>query len=130
MFDFAKAYIKANSKYSPNVVKSTPTEPQFPLVLIPECKITLDEETLKHGEKRYRIRYEIEIYATDQTVGIKKVSKRTIISELQKLVYEVFEDHYGLLGHDPRVIPNADINVSRLGIEFTGKYKNKIFYRR
>ena len=131
MYDYAKEYIKGNSIYLPQVVKNAPTESNiFPLVVIPECKIILDDETLKYGEQKYKVIFDIGIYATDQTVGTKKVSKGTIISELKKLVYEVFEEHFRMLGGEPRPMPNADINISRLGIVFTGKYKNNIFYRR
>ena len=131
MYHYAKEYISLNSQFSPEVRKDLPTESKtFPLVVIPECKIVLDNETLKYGEQKYRVIYDIEIYATDQTVGTKKISKRTIINELKKLIYDVFEEHYRILGGEPQVKPNADVNVSRLGIRFTGKFYNNIFYRR
>lgn len=111
--------------------KNAPTESDvFPLVIIPECKIVLDEETLKYGERRYEIIFNIEIYATDKSIGTKKVSRNTIMQELEKLVYDVFEEHYKLLGKEPNVKPNADINVAREEISFTGKIKNNIIYRR
>lgn len=134
VFQYAKQYIKQNSKYSPEVFKNAPTESKvFPLVIIPKCKFIIDDETLKtpsKNERGYKIIFDIEVYSTDKTVGTKKVSKQTIISELEELLYEVFEEHFGLLGNEPQVRPNADINVAREGIEFSGKYKNKIFYRR
>ena len=134
VFQYAKQYIKQKSKYSPEVFKNAPTESKvFPLVIIPQCKIILNDETLKtpsKNERGYKIIFDTEIYATDKTVGTKKTSKQTIISELEELLYEVFEEHFGLLGKEPQMRPNADINVAREGIEFTGKYKNKIFYRR
>ena len=131
MFQYAKQYIKQKSIYSPEVFKNSPTESDvFPLVIIPKCKIMLDEETLKYGERRYEIVFNIEIYSTDKIINNKKVSKTTIIQELEKLVYEVFEEHYGLLGKEPETRPNADTNVAREGIRFTGKIKNNIIYRR
>lgn len=131
IFQYAKQYIKQKSIYSPEVFKNAPTESDiFPLVIIPECKIVLDEETLKYGEKKYQVIFEIEIYATDKTVGTKKVSRNTIIQELEKVVYEVFEEHYKLLGAEPQTTPNADTNISRETIRFTGKIKNNIIYRR
>lgn len=131
IFQYAKKYIKEKSIYSPEVFKNAPTESDiFPLVIIPQCKVVLDDETLKYGEKKYEVIFEIEIYATDKTVGTKKVSRQTIIQELEKLVYEVFEEHYVLLGEEPRIKPNADTNVAREGIKFTGKIKNNIIYRR
>ena len=131
IFQYAKKYIKQKSIYSPEVFKNAPTESDiFPLVIIPECKIVLDEETLKYGEKKYQVIFEIEIYATDKTVGTKKVSRNTIIQELEKVVYEVFEEHYKLLGAEPQTTPNADTNIARETIRFTGKIKNNIIYRR
>ena len=131
IFQYAKQYIKQKSIYSPEVFKNAPTESNiFPLVIIPECKIILDEETLKYGERRYEIIFEIEFYATDKSINNKKVSRTTIIQELEKLVYDVFEEHYGLLGEEPEVKPNADTNIARESIKFTGKIKNNIIYRR
>lgn len=135
VFQYAKQYIKQKSKYSPEVLKNAPTESKiFPLVIIPKCKVILNDETLKtpsKSEKGYKIIFDTEIYATDKTVGAnKKISRQTIISELEDLLCEVFEEHFGLLGAEPKPKANADTNISREGIEFTGKYKNKIFYRR
>lgn len=131
MFQYAKQYIKQKSIYSPEVFKNAPTESDiFPLVIIPKCKIILDEETLKYTERKYEIKFDIEIYATDKSMNNKKVSRNTIIQELEKLVYDVFEEHYGLLGKEPQIKPNADTNVARETIRFTGKIKNNIIYRR
>ena len=131
MFQYAKKYIKQKSIYSPEVFKNAPTESDiFPLVIIPECKIILDDETLKYGETRYQVIFEIELYSTDKTIENKKVSRTTIIQELEKLVYDVFEEHYKLLGREPQIVPNADTNIARETIKFTGKIKNNIIYRR
>ena len=132
IFQFTKKYIKEKSIYNPEVFKNAPTESDiFPLVIIPKCKIVLDDETLKYGEARYQIVFEVEIYAVDRSIEAnKKVSKNTIIHELEKLVYEVFEGHYRLLGQEPEIRPNADTNVAREIIRFTGKVKNNIIYRR
>lgn len=131
IFQYAKKYIKEKSIYSPEVFKNAPTESDiFPLIIIPQCKVVLEEETLKYGERKYEVIFEIEIYTTDKTVGTKKVSRQTIIQELEKLVYEVFEEHYVLLGEEPQIKPNADTNVARESIKFTGKIKNNIIYRR
>jgi hypothetical protein len=42
----------------------------------------------------------------------------------------VFEEHYRFKGNDPDPRKNADINVSREAIQFEGKIKNNIIYRR
>lgn len=131
MFQHAKQHIKQKSIYSPEVFKTAPTESDiFPLVIIPECKVILEDETLKYGEPKYQVIFEIEIYTTDKSIGSKKVSKNTIMRELEELVYDVFEEYYKLLGGEPKTIPNADINIARETIRFTGKIKNNIIYRR
>ena len=62
IFQYAKKYIKEKSIYNPEVFKNAPTESDiFPLVIIPECKIILDNETLKYGEQKYQIIFNIEI---------------------------------------------------------------------
>ena len=131
IFQYAKQYIKQKSIYSPEVFKTAPSESDiFPLVIIPECKVILEDETLKYGEPKYQVIFEIEIYTTDKSIGSKKVSKNTIMRELEKLVYDVFEEYYKLLGGETKTIPNADINIDRETIRFTGKIKNNIIYRR
>ena len=131
IFQYAKKYIEKNSIYSPKVYKSAPTESKtFPLVIIPECKIVIADETLKYGEQKYNLIFDIETYTTDKTIENKKIARQTIISELQKLIYDVFEEHYKMLGEEPQLRPNADLNVAREGIKFTAKIKNNIIYRR
>ena len=52
IFQYAKQYIKQKSIYSPEVFKNAPTESDiFPLVIIPKCKIVLDEEKYIDMEK-------------------------------------------------------------------------------
>ncbi len=99
-------------------------------MIIQKPSIVLDDETLCYGEQKYKIKFEIEMYATDKTVGSKKIARQTIIEELENLTYEVFEEHYRFKGNEPQVRPNADINVSREAIQFEGKIKNNIIYRR
>ena len=131
IFEYAKKYIEKNSIYSPKVSKTAPTESKiFPLVVIPECKIIIADETLKYGEQKYNLIFDIEIYATDKTIEKKRIARQTIISELQQLIYDVFEEHYKMLGEEPQPRPNADLNVAREEIKFTAKVKNNIIYRR
>ena len=135
IFQYAKQYIKQKSSYNPEVFKNAPTESNiFPLVIIPKPKIILNDETLKtpsKDEKSYRIIFNPEIYAIDKYIEKnKKVSKETIVSEIEELLYDIFEEHFTMLGKEPQIRPNIDTNVARESIEFTGKYKNKILYRR
>ena len=132
IYQYSKEYIVANSSYSPKVGKSAPTEAKdFPLVIIPECKMTLNEETLKKGQQKYKLTFEVEIYAIDTTVEGKAVARQTIVEELEKIVYEIFEEHYGMRGLEAELRPNADTNVMRVYIEFRSVVDHKnIIYRR
>lgn len=132
MYQYSKEYIQSNSKYSPAVLKTTPQEiNQFPLVVIPECKLILKDETLKHKEKEYRLIFDIELYATDKSVGSKKVARQSIIAELEKLIYEVFEEHYLMRVAEPKSTPNIDRNVDRLYMRAEATInEKKIIFRR
>lgn len=132
MYQYAKEYIKNKSQYAPTVLKSAPQEiNQFPLVVIPECKLILKDETLKHKEKEYRLIFDIEVYSTDKTVGNKKVARQSIITELEKLIYDVFEEHYLMKVAEPKPTPNIDRNVDRLYMRAEATInENKIIFRR
>lgn len=113
-------------------MKSAPTESKtFPLVIFDKPKIVLDDETLCYGEQKYKIKFEIEIYATDKSISKNnRIARQTIMEELENLIYEVFEEHYRFKGNEPQARQNADINISREAIMFEGKIKNNIIYRR
>lgn len=132
MYQYSKEYIQSNSKYSPAVLKTTPQEiNQFPLVVIPECKLILKDETLNHKEKEYRLIFDIELYATDKSVSSKKVARQSIIAELEKLIYEVFEEHYLMRVAEPKSTPNIDRNVDRLYMRAEATInEKKIIFRR
>lgn len=132
MYQYSKEYIQSNSKYSPAVLKTTPQEiNQLPLVVIPECKLILKDETLKHKEKEYRLIFDIELYSTDKSVGSKKVARQSIIAELEKLIYEVFEEHYLMRVAEPKSTPNIDRNVDRLYMRAEATInEKKIIFRR
>lgn len=132
MYQYSKEYIQSNSKYNPAVLKTTPQEiNQFPLVVIPECKLILKDETLKHKEKEYRLIFDIELYSTDKSVGSKKVARQSIIAELEKLIYEVFEEHYLMRVAEPKSTPNIDRNVDRLYMRAEATInEKKIIFRR
>ena len=132
MYQYAKEYIQDKSQYAPTVLKSAPQEiNQFPLVVIPECKLILKDETLKHKEKEYRLIFDIEVYSTDKTVGNKKVARQSIITEIEKLIYDVFEEHYLMKVAEPKPTPNIDRNVDRLYMRAEATInENKIIFRR
>ena len=128
IFDYAEKHIKEKSKYSPKVLVTPPEETKaFPLVVISQVDDTLEDENLTKGDQKYKIEYEIEIYAIDKG----NIHKEDIIKELKELVNEVFDDHYGMYRRDCIPTPNADRNVNKLYMRYNALIdENKVIYRR
>ena len=72
--------------------KDTPPNKKFPLVIVKEIRDNLYDENLDKTDQRFRIGYEIEIYAVNKD----NVAKQTITNELIKLINDVFDEHYGM----------------------------------
>lgn len=132
IYEYAKSKLEAMEIFPPFVTRIAPTKGnKFPLVIIPEARIELYEETLKmNGEQKYKITYDIEIYAVEKTVKNKKYSKMTITNTILKELYKIFEVDLCMLGGLPFVRENMDVNVSRILVDFTCKYKDGKIYRR
>lgn len=128
IFEYAEKHIKENSKYAPVVLITPPEETKiFPLVIITETNNVLEDENLKKGDLKYRVEYEIEIYAIDKG----NIAKEFIIQELKNLVNEVFDGHYGMLRRACIPTPNVDRNVNRLYMRYSALIdERKIIYRR
>lgn len=127
MFQYAKAYIKEKSIYSPTILKDTPPNKKFPLITIKSVRDDLYGENLDKTDQRFYIGYEIEIYSINQ----ESIAKQTIANELMKLVNDVFDEHYGMNRKINKETPNADADVYRWHMEFEAKIdENKIIYRR
>ena len=128
IFDYAEKHIKEKSKYSPKVLVTPPEETKaFPLVVISQVDDTLEDENLTKGDQKYKIEYEIEIYAIDKG----NIHKEDIIKELKELVNEVFDDHYGMYRRACIPTPNADRNVNKLYMRYNALIdENKVIYRR
>lgn len=128
IFEYSEKYITENSKYSPKVLETPPEETKvFPLVVINEVDNTLDDENLKKGDPKYKIEYEIEIYAIDKG----NTPKEVIIQELKTLVNEIFDNHYGMFRRACIPTPNADRNVNKLYMRYNALIdENKVIYRR
>ena len=128
LFKYAKKHIQEKSIYSPSIKKATPSKMNtFPLVIMKKPRIRLKSETLKYGEKKFNIDFEIEIYTMDKS----NVAKQVITEELRKLLLEVFFEHYIFDIDEDDNIPNIDLNVDRHLLRFKGVIdENKKIYRR
>jgi len=127
MFDYAQTYIKNNSKYSPVVLKDTPPNNKFPLIIIKQIRDEIYDENLDKTDQRFYLGYEIEIYSTN----IKNNVKQIITRELEKLVNDVFDEYYGMDRKMNRQTPNVDNNVYRWSMRYEAKIdENKKIYRR
>lgn len=126
----ARKYIKDNSQYNPKVLKNSPqTFNSFPLIIITETENNLvsGSETLKYGEGKYNLTYEIELYAKD----IDEKSKKEILDELKKLVNDIFDEYYKFTRKTCKTAPNADIDIGKIFMRYTAVIdENKKIYRR
>lgn len=108
-------------------MKDTPPDIKFPLVIIKQTKDTLYDENLNKTDQRYNLAFEIEIY----TKNNKKITKQIIADELQNLINDVFDVHYGMNRRTNRPLPNIDADVYRWGMKYTAKIDEfKRIYRR
>ena len=133
VYTYVKGKLEELTTFRPKVMRVEPTKAnQFPLVIIPKGRVVLNEETLKTKgtEKTYTITYDIEIFAMDTTIEGEQYSRMSIVNFLLEKLQEIFEDDLGMLGSLPFVRENADVNVARILVDFTCKYKNNIIYRR
>ncbi len=127
MYQYAREYIKQNSQYSPSVLKNTPPNKKFPLVLIKQINDDLYNENLDKTDQRFNLIYEIEIYTMDSG----KIAKQAISNEISLLVNDVFDEHYGMSRKENKEAPNVDTDVYRWYMRFEGKIdENNIIYRR
>ena len=53
---------KKKSEYSPTILKSTPPNQKFPLILIKQIADDIYEENLDKTDQRFNLAYDIEIY--------------------------------------------------------------------
>ena len=133
VYNYVKTQLEQTATFKPKVMRVEPTKGnQFPLVIIPVGRVVLNEETLKTkgNEKAYTITYDVEIFAMDTTIDGKQYSRMSIVNTLLEELQNIFENDLGMLGSLPFVRENADVNVARILVDFTCKYKNQTIYRR
>lgn len=127
MFKYAQTYIKEKSKHSPTISKDTPPNKKFPLIIIRQIRDEIYDENLDKTDQRFYLGYEIEIFSMD--VGNKP--KQLIAKELEKLINDVFDEHYGMDRKMNRQAPNVDDNVYRWNMRYEAKIdESKKIYRR
>ena len=77
-----KQYLKTNSIYKPEVLKDSPEEKIFPLVIIKLLPYTDEYTTLKYTDIRYEYGFEINVYAIQQGT----VARQSITNEISNHV--------------------------------------------
>lgn len=132
IFKYAKEYIKNNSKYNPNIYKSTPqAEDKFPLIIIKESDNYFYEECLDKEDQKFKISYEIEIYTFNINDKSNIIAKEIVTKELINLVNDVFDVHFGFNRKENLNIPNIDKNIDRQHLRYEAIVDSKnIIYRR
>lgn len=133
VYAYVKGELEDMTLFKPHVMRVEPTKAnKFPLVIIPAGRVVLSEETLKTKgqEKAYVITYDVEIFAMDTTIDGEQYSRMSIVNTLLAKLQEIFEDDLGMQGSLPFVRENADVNVARILVDFTCKYKDNTIYRR
>lgn len=127
IYNYAKTYIQQNSIYAPKVLKDTPVNKKFPIIIIKQIRDDLYNENLDKTDQRFNIGYEVEIY----TINKENIAKQTIANELIRLINDVFDEHYGFYRKSSHEAPNIDKDVYRWNMRFEAKIdENKIIYRR
>ena len=125
-----KEYVETNSIYSPKVTKISPQDSKvFPIVPVRLLPIRNLYNNLNYGEETYNFGIEINIYATDKTVGTSKLSKKTICDEVTSKVIDYFKTNFHVSIYVEYDMPNIDTNIHRNYVRITGvldtKYGNE-----
>lgn len=121
-----KQYVEEKSIYNPIVTKAKSQESKrFPIVPTTLLPITNQYNNLSYGEETYTFGINIDVFTIDQTIGGKKVSKRTICDEVTKWIIDYFKTNFRVTIKNYPDAPNADSNVHRNNIKITGKLDTK-----
>ena len=136
IFKEAKKYLLDElSEYVPKILPSLPVNPtssKFPLIIIEQINDITIEKTLKNGESKLRLVFEIEIFAKDTTINQTIIAKKDVISSIKSKVNNFFEEMRGFerTASNPR--QNIDLDVVRHYMRYECVYDtvNKKIYRR
>lgn len=125
-----REHLETHSIYTP-IIKQTPTGEEYPLVVVEEIENSTIARTIYGFDSISLIGIEIEINAKEKTVGLKKVSGRTIATELKCLVDEVCTDMYGMKRVNVKPTPNVDNSTMyRIVMRYNAKQNDRrsVFY--
>lgn len=121
-----KQYLKTNSIYKPEVLKDSPEEKIFPLVIIKLLPYTDEYTTLKYTDIRYEYGFEINVYAMQQGT----TARQSITNEISNHVEVFFKTVYRMNVKVSKNVPNEDTSVARDVVQATcildTKYKDKL----
>ena len=98
----------------------------LPIVEIKPMMYGLDDETLDKSEKKFRITYQIDIYAKD----IQGTNVDDVLFDLSEKVITYFLNEGFNITSDLRV-PNMDVQIRRKNIRVSGLYDTlrNVMYR-
>lgn len=133
IFEYAKEQIIELSNYEGVQVKKVQPEVlnQSPLVVIERPQLTIDDETLKYGEKLWNVDLTINIFATDYVTNTTKIARQKVIEDLDDILYEIFSDTYKMDIIQDLDTPNVDTSIDRRTLRITAKVnEKKRIYRR
>lgn len=133
IFEYAKEQIIELSNYEGVQVKKVQPEVlnQSPLVVIERPQLTIDDETLKYGEKLWNVDITINIFATDYVTNTTKIARQKVIEDLDDILYEIFSDTYKMDIIQDLDTPNVDTSIDRRTLRITAKVnEKKRIYRR
>lgn len=126
IFPELKAYVEANSKYTPLLTKKLPQESKvFPIVPVRLMPFENRFNNLSYSEETYDFTIDINIYSIDKTIDELKISKRTICNEITEKIVEYFRENLKVKIKVETDVPNIDTNVHRNNVRISGKLDTK-----
>ena len=116
-----------NSQHGSVLTTDASLHDSLPIVEIKPMMYGLDDETLDKSEMKFRITYQIDIYAKD----IQGTNVDDVLFDLSEKVITYFLNEGFNITSDLRV-PNIDVQIRRKNIRVSGLYDTlrNVIYRR
>lgn len=126
IFPNMKKYVEDKSIYNPLITKAMPQESKvFPIVPTKLLPVINQYNTLDYSEESYTFGIDINVYAQDETIDGKRVSKRTICNEVTEQIVVYYKTNYRVTIKTTLDALNVDSNVHRNIVRITGKLDTK-----